>query len=72
MNILYVIHRYLEIKKTPANERAIKFLPRTIMFGGKAAPGYLSAKRIIRLINAVSEKVNMLKNLLNINSLLIR
>lgn len=28
------------------------------MFGGKAAPGYLSAKRIIKLINAVGEKVN--------------
>jgi len=28
------------------------------MFGGKAAPGYLTAKRIIKLISAVSEKVN--------------
>ncbi len=28
------------------------------MFGGKAAPGYITAKRIIKLINAVGEKVN--------------
>jgi starch phosphorylase len=28
------------------------------MFGGKAAPGYTTAKRIIKLINSVSEKVN--------------
>jgi len=28
------------------------------MFGGKAAPGYTNAKRIIKLINAVGEKVN--------------
>jgi starch phosphorylase len=54
MNILYIIHRYLEIKKTPANERANKFFPRTVMFGGKAAPGYVNAKRIIKLINSVA------------------
>lgn len=54
MNILYVIRRYLDIKKTPAEERRKLFVPRSIMFGGKAAPGYISAKRIIRLINAVS------------------
>lgn len=58
MNILYVIRRYLDIKKTPAEERRKLFVPRSVMFGGKAAPGYLSAKRIIRLINAVSQKVN--------------
>jgi len=57
MNILYVIHRYLEIKRTPIKDRAAKFQSRTIMFGGKAAPGYVSAKRIIKLINAVAEKV---------------
>lgn len=57
MNILYVIHRYLSIKTMPAEERK-KVVPRTIMFGGKAAPGYLNAKRIIRLVNEVSEVVN--------------
>lgn len=58
MNILYVIHRYLAIKKASPVEKVTKFLPRTIMFGGKAAPGYLNAKRIIKLINAVAAKVN--------------
>lgn len=57
MNILYVIYRYLTIKKTPANKRKAEFLPRTVMFGGKAAPGYFVAKKIIKLINAVAEKV---------------
>ena len=33
-------------------------VPRTIIFGGKAAPGYLMAKLIIRLINAVGETVD--------------
>lgn len=33
-------------------------VPRTVMFSGKAAPGYLTAKRIIALIHAVAEVVN--------------
>ena len=58
MNILYVVHRYLTIKDTPAHERASKFVPRVVMIGGKAAPGYYTAKVIIELINAVSRVVN--------------
>lgn len=58
MNILQVIWRYLEIRKTPEADRKKKFTPRSIIFGGKSAPGYLTAKRIIKLINAVGEKVN--------------
>lgn len=54
MNILYVIHRYLTIKDTPKEERSSKFVPRVVMIGGKAAPGYYSAKIIIELINRVS------------------
>lgn len=58
MNILYVIHRYLTILDTPQHERRNKFVPRVVMVGGKAAPGYHNAKAIIKLITAVSFKVN--------------
>jgi glycogen phosphorylase len=58
MNILYVIHRYLTILDTPPHERKDKFVPRVIMIGGKAAPGYHNAKAIIKLITSVSQKVN--------------
>jgi starch phosphorylase len=54
MNILYVIHRYLEILATPANERSRKWVPRVVMIGGKAAPAYHTAKAIIKLITSVS------------------
>jgi starch phosphorylase len=58
MNILYVIHRYLTILDTPKEQRADQFVPRVVMIGGKAAPGYHNAKAIIKLVNSVSEKVN--------------
>jgi len=58
MNTFYIIHRYLMIKDTPAHERRDKFVPRVIMIGGKAAPGYYNAKAIIKLINNVADKVN--------------
>lgn len=58
MNILYVIYRYHCIKDTPAHERSSKFVPRVVMIGGKAAPGYANAKGIIKLINNVAAKVN--------------
>jgi len=58
MNIIYVIYRYLQILETPVSERARKFVPRVVMIGGKAAPGYHTAKAIIKLITAVQEKVN--------------
>lgn len=58
MNIFGVIHRYLQIKATPAAEREAKFLPKISIFGGKSAPGYYTAKLIIKLINNVSEVIN--------------
>lgn len=58
MNILYVVHRYLTIKDTPKHERQGKFVPRVVMIGGKAAPGYYTAKVIIELINAVGRVIN--------------
>jgi starch phosphorylase len=52
MNILHVIHLY---NKAKSGE---KILPRTVMIGGKAAPGYWMAKEIIRLSNSVAEVIN--------------
>ena len=57
MNILYVIHRYLTIKQMSPQERA-NVVPRTVIFAGKAAPGYDNAKKIIKFINEVSDVVN--------------
>lgn len=68
MNILYVIHRYLWVKSLTPDQRK-KVVPRTVMFGGKAAPGYLNAKRIIKLINEVATVVNndhLTRNLLRV------
>jgi starch phosphorylase len=54
LNILHVITRYLRIKKNPKDS----VVPRTIIFGGKSAPGYFMAKLIIKLINNVADVVN--------------
>ena len=50
--VLQIISQYLKIKK--GND----FVPRTVIFGGKAAPGYYMAKHIIHFINCVAEVVN--------------
>jgi glycogen phosphorylase len=52
--VLNIIGIYNQIKQNPS----IDILPRTFIFGGKAAPGYFMAKLIIKLINAVAEVVN--------------
>ena len=57
MNILSVILRYDRIKSMSPEERK-NVVPRVVVIGGKAAPGYDLAKRIIKLISAVSERVN--------------
>ena len=57
LNIMGIIHRYNEIKKMTAEERA-NVTPRVCIFGGKAYATYLQAKRIVRLVTAVGEVVN--------------
>ncbi len=52
MNALYVIYRYITLKAMSKEERA-KQVPRAIFFAGKAAPGYITAKRIIKLITSI-------------------
>ena len=54
LNVLHVITLYNRLKKN-AN---LDIPPRTVIFGGKAAPGYFMAKLIIKLINSVAEVVN--------------
>src|SRR5690606_37891229 len=53
LNLLHVIARYQEIK-----EGNIPPVPRTVIFGGKAASGYARAKEIIHLINSVAKVIN--------------
>ncbi|RMJ26361.1 hypothetical protein PHISP_02741 [Aspergillus sp. HF37] len=57
LNILGVIHRYLNIKAMSPGEKK-KLVPRVSIFGGKAAPGYWMAKTVIHLINNVASVVN--------------
>ncbi|KAG5362394.1 Glycogen phosphorylase 1 [Yarrowia sp. C11] len=57
LNILGVIHRYVELKQMSPEERR-KMTPRVCLFGGKSAPGYYMAKTIIKLINDVGKAVN--------------
>jgi starch phosphorylase len=54
LNILHIITLYNRIKSSPKTD----ITPRTVIFGGKAAPGYFMAKLIIKLINSVAEIVN--------------
>ncbi|KAK1118068.1 hypothetical protein K0M31_015347 [Melipona bicolor] len=54
LNCLHVLALYNRIKKNPT----APFVPRTVMIGGKAAPGYHTAKKIIKLICAVGDVIN--------------
>ena len=54
LNILHVIHLYDRIKRGDTKE----WVPRCVIIGGKAAPGYAMAKLIIKLINNVAGVVN--------------
>ena len=59
MNILGVIYRYNRLKGMSEEERKrTGVVPRVVIFGGKAAPGYYIAKLVIKLINSVAEVVN--------------
>ncbi|MBA4371684.1 MAG: glycogen phosphorylase [Thermodesulfovibrio sp.] len=54
LNILHVVSLYNRIKAGPSDA----IVPRTILFAGKAAPGYYVAKLIIKLINSIAEVIN--------------
>ena len=54
MNILHVMYLYNQLKDNPNME----IVPRTFIFGGKAAAGYKRAKLTIKLINSVADVIN--------------
>ncbi len=54
MAALHVATLYNRLKANPG----LDIVPRTVIFGGKAAPGYAMAKLHIKLINSIGEKVN--------------
>ncbi len=54
LNALHIIHLWVKARQDPASILA----PRSFLFGAKAAPGYKTAKQIIRLITGIAEVVN--------------
>ena len=54
LNIFHVIYLYNELKENPN----LDMIPRTFIFGAKAAPSYHLAKEVIKLINKVASIVN--------------
>ncbi|MCW9098267.1 MAG: glycogen/starch/alpha-glucan phosphorylase, partial [Ignavibacteriaceae bacterium] len=54
LNVLHIITLYNRIK----DNTKLEMVPRTIIFAGKAAPAYLMAKLIIKMINSVADVIN--------------
>jgi len=54
LNVFHVITMYNRIKDEPTKD----FVPRTVIFAGKAAPAYYMAKLVIKLINNVANVIN--------------
>ncbi len=54
LNVMYIVHLYEELKANPDKE----MLPKTFIFGAKAAPGYYLAKQIIKLICCLADDIN--------------
>lgn len=54
LNAFHIITLYNRIKRNPRGD----FVPRVILIGGKAAPGYYMAKMIIKLITSIAQVVN--------------
>jgi glycogen phosphorylase len=55
LNLLFVVTRYRRIRANPR----LKVVPRTVIFAGKAAPGYVMAKAIVKLINNVARTIEL-------------
>lgn len=54
LNAFYIVDLYYRLKENPA----IDIVPRTFVFGAKAAPGYVRAKAIIKYINEIARMIN--------------
>jgi starch phosphorylase len=54
LNVLHVISLWQRLRREPKAEAP----PRTVLFGGKAAPGYRMAKLVIKLVHSVADVVN--------------
>jgi starch phosphorylase len=54
LNIMHILHEYLSL----VEDHQEPAIPRTYIFGGKAAPGYWQAKQMIKLINNVGKTIN--------------
>ncbi len=54
LNALHIVHLWIQARKDPSSIG----VPRAFLFGAKSAPGYKTAKLIIRLINGIGEVVN--------------
>lgn len=54
LNALHILYLYNQLKKNPGMD----MVPRTFIFGAKAAPGYFRAKAIIKFINEIAHTVN--------------
>ena len=56
MNALHIMYVYNRLKTDP--EFKANYYPHTFIFGAKAAPSYVFAKKVIKLINTIADKVN--------------
>lgn len=59
LNVLHIIDTYLDLKENPS----LNILPKTYIFGAKAAPGYDMAKKIIKLINFLAKDIKSNKKI---------
>lgn len=53
LNVFHIMHMYNQLVDHPG----LEMVPRTFVFGAKAAPGYYIAKQIIKLINTLADKI---------------